>query len=46
VLARLDERPGEDGAEAGQDLLVTGPGDEDDPAAWRIRFLGDLGQSL
>jgi hypothetical protein len=27
------ERLREDGAEAGQDLLVTGPGDENDPAA-------------
>jgi hypothetical protein len=45
--ARLIERPAEGGSETGQDLLVTGPGDEDDPAAaWRDRFLGDRGQSL
>jgi hypothetical protein len=46
--ARLVERPGEGGAETGQDLLVTGPGDEDDPAraAWCDGFLGDRGQSL
>jgi len=42
------ERLREGGSEAGQDLLVTGPGDEDDPAraAWRDGFLGDRGQSL
>jgi hypothetical protein len=42
------ERLCEGGAETGQDLLVTGPGDEDDPAraAWRDGFLGDRGQSL
>jgi len=41
------ERPREGGLEAGQDLLVTGPGDEDDPAAARCdRFLGDRVQSL
>jgi hypothetical protein len=42
------ERVREGGAETGQDLLVAGPGDEDDPAraAWRDGFLGDRGQSL
>jgi len=42
------ERPREGGAEPGQDLLVAGPGDEDDPAlAGRCdRCLGDRGQSL
>jgi hypothetical protein len=42
------ERVREGGAETGQDLLVTGPGDEDDPAraAWLYGFLGDRGQSL
>jgi hypothetical protein len=42
------ERLREGRSETGQDLLVTGPGDEDDPAraAWRDRFLGDRGQSL
>jgi hypothetical protein len=47
--ARLGlERLPEGGAEAGQDLLVTGPGDEDDPAsaAWCDGFPGDRGQSL
>jgi hypothetical protein len=42
------ERLREDGSETGQDLLVTGPGDEDDPAraAWCDGLLGDRAQSL
>jgi hypothetical protein len=42
------ERLREGGSETGQDFLVTGPGDEDDPAraAWCGRFLGDRVQSL
>jgi hypothetical protein len=42
------ERLREGGSETGQDLLVTGPGDEDNPAraAWCDGFLGDRGQSL
>jgi hypothetical protein len=42
------ERLGEGGLETGQDLLVAGPADQDDPAAAarRGRFLGDRVQSL
>ena len=47
--ARLGlERLREGGTETGQDLLVAGPGDEDDPAraAWCDWALGDRVQSL
>jgi len=42
------ERPREGGLETGQDLLVAGPGDEDDPAAVGrcAGFLGDRVQFL
>jgi hypothetical protein len=42
------ERLGEGIAETGQDLLVTGPGDQDDPAAAARcdGLLGDRAQSL